>query len=170
MRRPVILLLAASLTLAACGGWSNSRLNPGNWFGRSREVPVEAVAGEVNPLLPTPSAINRKSAADRHVPIATVTELTVERTLTGAIVRATGVAARQGAYEARLTPVPAQEGDPAGVLRYTFEVVYPRNPSAVGNERTRTVLVARALSDQDLQGVRLIRVTAASNSRETRRR
>jgi hypothetical protein len=170
MRRPVILLLAASLTLAACSGWGNSRLNPGNWFGKSRELSAEDIAAGANPLLPAPRAFERKAGTDGHVPVTTVTELTIERTLTGAILRASGIAARQGAYAARLTPITTKEDAEKGILSYALEVIYPVNPRPVGSEPTRTVLVAKDLSNQDLQGVRLIRVSAAGNSRETRRR
>jgi hypothetical protein len=165
MRRSTLFLLAASLFLASCGNWSTSRLNPGNWFGRSRSVQA-ADATEVNPLIPARTGLKRKNPADRHVLIDTISELRVERTNSGAIIRATGIASRQGAYDAVLMA----QGSAKGVLTYSFEIVNPVNLRPVGSERSRTVTAARILSNQDLQGIRMIRVTGARNSRETRRR
>ncbi len=99
MQKPLTVLLVASLLLAGCGGWSESRLNPGNWFGKSRPAPV-AAAEEVNPLIPKSSKgiFSRPEREDVTVPIAEVTELRVDPTTTGAIIYAEGVAARQGPY------------------------------------------------------------------------
>lgn len=170
MIRAVILLVVTSLVLSACG-WRDSRLNPGNWFGRSRDVPVEASAEPVNPLIPSRSSIlRREEEPDRHVPIAQVTELFIDRTTTGAIVRAEGVGRVQGAYAARLK-TQSEDGEPVdGVLTYTFEVLYPVNPRPVGSAQSRKVVVARSLTNQDLAGIRLIRVVAETNARESRRR
>ncbi len=165
MRRSALLLLAASFILASCGSWSTSRLNPGNWFGRSRAVQA-ADAAEVNPLIPTKSGLKGKNPADRHVLIDSISALRVERTNSGAIIQATGIASRQGAFDAVLTAQTAAKG----VLTYSFEIVNPLNLRPVGTERSRTVTVARVLTNQDLQGIRTIRVTGARNSRETRRR
>ena len=169
MRRTVILVTAASLALASCG-WRDSRLNPGNWFGNSREVVLEGEPAEVNPLIPPRRATGKREEEDRHVPIATVSDLKIERTPSGAIIYAEGVAATQGAYSAELRPVNPDEPVSDGVLLYEFVVVYPRDQRAVGTERTRTVTVARTVSTQDLNEVSVIRVTAASNARESRRR
>ena len=51
MQRPLILCLVAAVALSACG-FGGSRLNPLNWFGKSREVAVAETAGPVNPLIP----------------------------------------------------------------------------------------------------------------------
>ncbi len=171
MRRSALLLLVASLTLASCGGWSTSRLNPGNWFGRNREVQAAgAEATNINPLIPAATGFKRKQPVDRHVRIDSISELHVERTNTGAIIYATGIASRQGAFDAVLTPEISAPGDSKGVLSFSFEIVNPVNPRPVGTESSRTVTVARNLTNQDLQGIRIIRVDAARNSRETRRR
>ena len=45
MRFSLTLALIATTSLTACG-FGQSRLNPFNWFGRSKEVPV-AVAPEL---------------------------------------------------------------------------------------------------------------------------
>lgn len=166
MIRAAILLLAASLALGAC----NTMLNPGNWFGRSRSVPVQGDPESVNPLIPKKSAVSRSERPDPHVPILSITDLVVERSQTGAIIRVEGLAAQQGAYAPRLTPQ-NEDGEPVdGVLSYTLEVIYPKNPRPVGPEQTRRIIAARSLTNQDLESVRLIRVTSAQNARESRRR
>ncbi|MBO6777040.1 MAG: hypothetical protein JJ897_16380 [Marinibacterium sp.] len=170
MVRAVILLLVASLALSACG-WRDSRLNPGNWFGRSQPVEIEGEAVPTNPLLPNNASIlSRPEAQDRHVQIYSVSELAIERTSSGAIIRAEGTARVQGAYAARLKPA-SETGEPVdGVMTYSFEVLYPENPRPVGTEISRRVIVARSLTHQDLSAIRVIRVTSETNAREARRR
>ena len=108
MNKTITLLLVSSMILASCG-FRDSRVNPLNWFGRSQSVPVQAGEQEpVNPLIPRRTGFfsrNRaKKAVYRGTPIEQIADLTVERVPGGAIIRATGVAARQGYYEVQLTP------------------------------------------------------------------
>lgn len=166
MRKAVLLVLATSVFLVSCG-FRDSRLNPRNWFGRSEPV---ATAENTNPLIPRRSALARREAPDLHVPITQITELRVERTLSGAIVRAEGLSAIQGVFGARLTPVNEDDEPVDGVLAYTLDVLEPRTPRPVGPEQTRRVVVARALTTQQLLKTRVVRVTAATNARESRRR
>lgn len=173
MRKPIMVLLAASLLLASCGGWGDSRANPRNWFGNSRSAPAAVPAeGEVaNPLIPKKSALaTRPDPVDGTELITNVTELRIERTPSGAIIYATGIASRQGAFDVELRPDPVGEDGDQSVLSFTFRVAYPKDPTNVGNERSRTVVVARSLTSQDLQGIRLIRVAGVQNVRESRRR
>ena len=168
MRIFLSVLLLGALTLSACG-WRDSRINPRNWFGNSREVPVETVV-ETNPLIPRRSGL-RPAPVDTSVPIDRVTELRIEPTNSGAIVYASGIAQWQGAYNARLVPVNRTlTPDENGVLEFSFRVVYPRRSNAVGSEFSRTVHEAFSLSDQDLAAIRTIRVTGARNAQESRRR
>lgn len=170
MRKPLLLLLVSAIVLASCG-WRDSRINPRNWFGRGTEVAVAAET-ETNPLIPQRSGVFRRPAAvDRSVLIGRVTELRIEPTNSGAIVLATGIAERQGAYAARLRPVdPDLLPDENGVLSFTFNVNYPRRATATGSELTRTINEAFSISRQNLVGVRAIRVEAAQNAQESRRR
>ncbi len=166
-----MVLLTASLLLVSCGGWSDSRVNPRNWFGNSRSVETSETKAAVNPLIPRRSGIAQRPApVDRTVPIATVTAMRVERTPTGAIVHATGVATRQGAFDVEIRPDPEATDAEKGVLAFRFLVVYPKFATRSSTQRSRTVNAAIALSQQDLRGVRLIRVSGAQNARETRRR
>lgn len=171
MRTPLLALSLTALVLTGCG-FGQSRLNPFNWFGDSREVSVATEeARPANPLIPRRNRIlARPEVIYGGNPIDTVTELRVEPTLSGAIVQATGVAARQGAYDVRLTAL-EEDGVPVdGVLSFSFDVVFPNRPQPVGNVRSREVVVARSLTQADLEGVRVIRVIAARNAREVRRR
>ena len=171
MRRPLSALVIAATVLTACGTVRDSRLNPFNWFGGSREVAVEADAGPRNPLMPSRNRLlAREDEVYAGVPIDTVTGLEIERTLSGAILRATGVARQQGPYDVRLTPQQPDGVPVEGVLSYSFDVVYPRTPRPVGTERSRRVVAAVSLTHDELEGVRVIRVLGARNARESRRR
>ena len=171
MRKSLALILAGTLILAGCGGWSDSRINPGNWFGKSRSAPVAVAGAEAtNPLLPEEgrkSIFARAEKEDLSVPVATISELRVEPTPNGAIIYATGIASRQGAHELELRLVPDTAED---TLEYTFHVLYPVDPTPAGNEHSRTLRAAVTISEQNLRGIRTIRVSGAENARETRRR
>lgn len=172
MSKTVSLLLAATLTLSACGAVRDSRVNPFNWFGQSRSVAVEPQE-QTNPLIPTRAGLFGNARAEEKIyagtPFDQVTDLTVERIPGGAIIRATGLAARQGSYDVRLTPVNEDEEAVDGVLAYRLERVLPDRRTNVGNEPTREVIAARRVTDQNLRGVRVIRVEARRNAVESRR-
>ena len=165
--KPILTLTLVAMVLAGC----NSRLNPLNWFGNSREVAVTEDT-DVNPLVPRErrSVFARPDYVYPGEPIQTVTELRIERTRSGAIILVEGVASRQGPYEVQLTPANVDDEPVDGVLTYTFDVIYPPFNTAVGSEATRRVTVARSISNQTLAETRVVRVVGASNARETRRR
>ncbi len=149
------LILALTLlgVLAGCARVAESRFNPFNWFGRSQEVQTVA-PGEI-PQDPRPL-------------VDQVTELVIERVPGGAIVRARGLPQTQGYYDGALVSE-TRNAPVDGVLTYQFRVVPPAEPQRVSTPRSREIVVARFLSDQALQGVRSIRVEAASNARAARR-
>ncbi|MEW2911505.1 hypothetical protein [Leisingera sp. JC11] len=129
------------------------------------------MAANVNPLLPQESNARgifaKKPPEDKSVLVSRIDGLEIERTSTGAIIHATGIAARQGAFDVELRRV---EGTEEGVLTYDFRIVYPEEPTITGSEFSRTLHAARTLSNQDLQEVRLVRVNGETNARESRRR
>ncbi len=173
--RFISLMLVASMTLGGCAAVRDSRVNPFNWFGNSQSEPVAAVdPEEVNPLIPTRAGLFERQRAERERyvgrPIDTVSDLVVERVPGGAIVRATGVARVQGLYSVQLTPDNEDELPEDGVLTYRLEGIAPGQQVVGGSTRTRTHTAARKLTDQDLQGVRVIRVVGVQNARTTRRR
>ena len=176
MRKTLTTVLIASFLLAGCGAIRDSRLNPFNWFGRSQEVAVDTgQTTETNPLIPRRTGLFSRSRQeyenrDLTTPIATVSELWVERVPGGAIIRAKGLDATQGAFNVLLVPELDDEVAVDGVLTYTLERQLPLEPRPVGPTQTREVVVARRVTDQTLQGVRTIKVVAAQNARQVRRR
>lgn len=169
--KPVLALTLAALVLVGCGTVRDSRLNPFNWFGNSREVATVST-GEVNPLIPNDSGgvLSRPERVYAGVPIDEILELQIDRTRSGAIIVARGLAARQGPYEVRLTPLDLDEKPQDGVLSYSFDVIYPASNTNVGPEQTRRVTVARSIGNQTLAETRVVRVVGARNAREVRRR
>lgn len=167
MRKPLMALMVATLTLSACGAVRDSRLNPFNWFGQSR---AEAVgAGPTNPLIPPRNRFRRPEAVYAGVPVDTIKEMAIERVAGGAIVRVKGISASQGAYEVRLEA--ENDGQPVkNTLTYTLKAQYPRGNRRIGAETSREVVAARFISDNDLAGVRTIRVVGARNARSSNRR
>lgn len=157
-----VLLVVLALTLAACGRSGRQEAPPAG--------DLDALQAS-NPLLPKKAdKVRAKVAADTGgVAIASITKLEVDPTTAGAIIMVEGLAERQGAYDARLIPLPQDESQ-KGVLSYALKVYYPRQTTPVGSEATRKVIVAQSVSAQQLANVRLIRVTGAQNAREVRRR
>lgn len=174
MRISLTILLAASVSLGACGVVRNSALNPTNWFDRSTSEAIKVVDEEpVNLLIPQKSGLFAKKSSEEAnydgKPFDEIVDLTIERIAGGAIIRATGRADRQGIYSVRLTPVVEDETPVNGVLTYRLEGVKPDANTAVGASATREVTAARKLTDQDLRGVRTIRVEGVRNAQVARR-
>lgn len=151
----LILSLCVLATLAGCARISESRLNPFNWFSGAQSdaesfVPPDPVEADPRPL------------------VAQVTALQVARTPGGAIIRATGLPPTQGFYGAGL--LVEDFGEPQeGVLTYQFRVVPPPETARVSTRQSREIIVGQFLSNQALEGVRVIRVVGASNVMSTRR-
>ncbi|MCE8006418.1 hypothetical protein [Aestuariivita sp.] len=170
-KKPVLALILTSFVLVGCGTVRESRLNPFNWFGGSREV-ATTPDEEANPLVPRERSgiFSRPDEVYAGIPIDQITDLRIERTRTGAIILVEGIAARQGPYDVQLTPATLEDEPVDGVLSYSFDIVYPTRETAIGPERTRRVTVAHSISADVLSQVRVIRVEGARNARETRRR
>ncbi|MEM6759996.1 MAG: hypothetical protein AAF601_11025 [Pseudomonadota bacterium] len=177
MRVLTVTLLSAALTLSACAAVRDSRVNPFNWFGRGQSEPVaQTPAEEVNPLIPTRNErrarLFRRPGEAEYLgtPIDQVNGLVVERVPGGAMIRASGISAFQGAYDVRLTPDNDDEEPVEGVLTYRLEVVQPVRARRGGPERIRTVTAARRLTDRQLENVRTIRVLGVRNAQTSQRR
>jgi hypothetical protein len=174
MRIPLSVLLVASLGLGACGIIRDSALNPTNWFGRSTsETLATQDATPVNPLIPQTNGLFARRGVEEAIytgqPFDEIVDLTVERVSGGAIIRATGLAARQGIYSVQLTPADAEGLPVNGVLTFRLEGVEPDHRTAVGGPATREVTAARRITDQELRGVSTIRVEGLRNARVTQR-
>ena len=170
MKRAVGVLILSALVLTSCGTVRDSRLNPFNWFGRgsSERVVSSTDAAAVNPLIPRGRASVFRTEEDttyRGALIGEVSELLIERRPGGAIVRATGIADRQGPWEVRL--VKDEAAAEADTLTYDMRAYEQARP--VGAEPSRTVTTALWLSDNDLLGIRTIRVRGARNAQVSRR-
>ncbi len=174
MRKSISILLISTLTLTACGTVRDSRINPFNWFGQSRSEAISTTKN-TNPLIPEKrgvslfSGLREQEAEYIGRPFEQVTDLTIERVPGGAIIRATGLAARQGYYSVQLTPANDDELPVDGVLTYRLEGVRPDKNTNVGTVPTREVIAARRLTDQELNGVRSIRVEGQLNALVSRR-
>jgi hypothetical protein len=172
MQRRVFLSMAGAFVLAGCGG---SRLNPRNWFGRSRErrrAAAEAPAEPTNPLIPerenTIFSRRREPEVYEGTLVDQVTMLEVKPTTDGAIVRVEGLPLRQGVYDVRLVP-DTPEGEPVnGVLGYELRAIQPDN-TPQGPERSLRVIAAVAISKQTVERTSEIRVRGARNEQISRR-
>lgn len=150
-----VVFLMLPLAVASCG-ISETRFNPFNWFGGDENVstaePVEVVA-----------------QADSRPVVAEITQLVVERTPGGAIIRVTGLPPTQGWHDASLVSV-NPDGQPFnGVLSYSLRAAPPDAPTRVSTRQSRELTAAVFVSEILLTDVRVIQVTGARNSRIARR-
>ncbi|MBY6005493.1 hypothetical protein KUV62_16325 [Salipiger bermudensis] len=168
MKKSLTVLIVAGVVLAGC----SSSWNPVNWFGQSETVPTTidtSATGASNPLIPARRAsIFRSDAAELYLGsrIETISELLIERRPGGAIIRVTGTANRAGPFEVRLLPDEAEtDGD---TLAYTMNALQSAGPVNVDAD-ARSVTAAIWLTDQELFGIREIRVAGRSNVLVSRR-
>lgn len=156
--RTIALTVGLTLTLAACGGFHDSKLNPRNWFHRS-----QASATTLEPADGYAAAI-----ADGRLPVETVTALEVLPNDVGAIVSAAGLPPTQGFWKAEL--VAQNDGKPVdGVMTYLFLVAEAPYQARVSTPQSREVTAAAYLSTIDLESITSIVVQGAANSRTVRR-
>ena len=148
-RRHVVLGLAVAL--AGCGKVRDSKLNPFNWFRKSK--PRETI------VLPG-------AETDPRPLVDTVLSMQVEPIPGGAVVRARGVTPTQGWWNAELVKRDVEE---EGVLVYEFRLQSPPNRTDVSTQQSREIDVAIYLSDVKLQNVHEIVVQGAKNARSARR-
>ncbi|MFN4160052.1 MAG: hypothetical protein ACK4GO_16855 [Gemmobacter sp.] len=152
MQKPLLAMLVMVLSLTACGRLAESRLNPFNWFGRSQPATVQAADARVT--------------RDRRQLVAEVTDLTLDRTQGGVIIRAVGLPPTQGYWKAELVARPIDEN---GVLVYDFRIFPPPRTTPVSTRQSREVVVATFLTNQKIDGIRQITVQGERSARTTRR-
>jgi hypothetical protein len=155
MTSRLTLALACTLILAGCGGFRDSRLNPFNWFGRSRAVETQVV---VDPTI----------AADGRQLVADVIDMQVDPLPGGAIIRAAGRVPTQGYWDAELVLREGPEADPANPV-YDFRIFPPERQGDVSTPQSREVTVALYLSDVQLARITGITVQGANNARAVNR-
>ncbi|WP_124112690.1 hypothetical protein [Palleronia sp. THAF1] len=154
MKTKIGIALVLALGVAGCGRLADSRLNPLNLFRSSEEVTV------------APTIVEGAELADSRGLIDQILTLDVAQTTGGAIIRATGVAARQGNWDGDLVPVPTET---PGRLTLAFVAQEAPGPTPVSTQRSREVTVAIRLTERELAGIRDITVTGARNARAVRR-
>jgi hypothetical protein len=155
MKRLIAAFLVATIAVAGCSRIRDSKLNPFNWFGRSKAE--QTVAVDAYGIPPDPRPL-----------VQQVTALEVARQPSGAIIRASGLPPTQGWWEADL--LPENEGVAVdGVLTYRFVLKEPLEPTRSSTPQSRELTAAVFLSDIRLQDVSKIVVQGASNSMSTSR-
>jgi len=137
--------LAGLLVLAGCGG------DVPEFLGRegTGQSNFELGGGEELP-------------ASVPVPLA---QASLERSTTGSILVARGVAPTQGFHTAGLRPVDGGRPDAAGIITYRFTAMPPAVPEAVGAARTRGLQAAAFIPSRAEKDLRGVRVTGADTSR-----
>jgi len=168
MRKTFSALLLSTLVLTGCATVRDSRVNPFNWFGKARSEPIAQSSAQANPLIPQTSSIFSRKRNSEAVyngrPVDQITDLTIERVPGGILLRATGLAARQGLYDVQLVPQNKDELPVDGILTYRFEGLEPASQTPIGAAATREVIVARTLTDQQLAEVHTIRIEGQRNA------
>ncbi len=155
MKITVVALLAVSLTVSSCGSIRQSRFNPRNWFGHSQE----GARPDLGPV---------SNVVDHRPLVPQVTGLTIERTSSGALVRAEAVMPGAGWWDPEL--VAENYGRPHdGVLTFRFVAAAPRQPIAESSAAARTIVAVHALTQAQLDTTAEIVVTGETNSRRARR-
>lgn len=156
MKAPLTALLVATLLVTGCNTVRDSRFNPRNWFGQTEEADPRGDLGPTN------------TTVDHRPLVPNVGEMRIERTSSGAIIRAEAVMPTAGWWDAEL--VPENEGRPVdGVLTLRFVAAAPRDAVATQSVRGRTITAAYTLSNAQLDVIGSIVVTGQENSRRTRR-
>lgn len=107
----------------------------------------------------------RTRVVDARGLVETVDSLTIERTPTGAIVRAVGTAETQGFYNAQLV----NTGVSNGVLTLQFRAAAPAGLVPAGAARSRQITTAYVIDMTTLAAVQTVRIEAAQNARSARR-
>ncbi len=146
MTRALIWVTVLGLGLSGCG-FGQSKYNPFNWFGHGARVGT--------PTATFTAPVDRRGLVDQ------VLTLKVEPYPGGAIVRATGLPATQGFWDAALVPLP---DDGKGHIVFEFRILPPKTRAPSGTQPSREVTVAANLTDFALQDISAIEVRSATNA------
>jgi hypothetical protein len=168
INKPISVMVLSALVLTSCGTVRDSRLNPFNWFGRAQSTPVAETSEEINPLIPRRRASIFRQTRDESYQgwaVQQVSDLRIERRPGGAIITAVGTPDYQGAFEVKLVKVDAESD--ATTLTYEFAALQPN--ARTGTLASRQVTAAVWLTDNELAGIRTIRVKAERNVMSSRR-
>lgn len=158
MKTPLIGALIAVMVVSGCSTVRESRFNPFNWFGNSRE--------EAATLEPREGYI---AVRDGRGMVDSVVSLRIDRTPEGALISAVGLPPTQGYWQAELVPVDQFERPENGTLAYEFRIAKPFGQARVSTQQSREVSVGHFVSNTQLQNVRTITVIGKNNRRSSRR-
>jgi len=161
MLRNLALIVGIIAALSGCARVSESKFNPLNWFDRAPEVTAEGAILR-KPLVPAQAEV---TLVDARVLVETLSSASLEPSANGAILRATGIAASQGYFNAELVLVDIT----SGVLTYDFRVERPTGYEAVGSASSRQITVATVIDAASLRGVRGVVVRGANGSKRLSR-
>lgn len=161
MTRQLIISGIVFSLLASCSSVSQSKINPLNWFGPSEPAPAGIQ------VLPTLAPQNGYADfVDTRQLIAAVSDVTISKTSTGAIITATGHTPSLGYFDAQLVPVSAST---ARDLVLEFRVRAPSSNVGTGSAKQRELIAARSISTGQLNALTSVTVHAANGARTTRR-
>ena len=156
MKTSALAALAALVVLGGCSGVRQSALNPFTWFQGASSEPTLVPEGGF------------RDQTDNRPLVAQVTDLAVEPAQGGAIVRAVGLPATQGWWDAELRP--AGELAPVdGELLLRFVVAAPRQPTPAGPPRSRELSAGVFVPTSTLAATRRITVVGAEGARSINR-
>lgn len=172
MHKFLILAVSASLILSGCSGFRESRANPSNWFGGGPAAPAQTdEAASANPLIPERRSIFLRTRVETYdgTLVGEITDIAVEPTAHGAIVRVTGVTDMPGAFDIRL--INETDDKPVdGVLRYSLKALQPPQRTGTGSDlRARTVQAGAFVPARAFEQTTQIEVLGARNSVATGR-
>ena len=163
----IVLALILVTTVAACSGGggtgsasSVSSLNPFNWFGGGNATP-----GADDRALSLAPARGYAQAVDTRPLISQITALSADKTASGVIIRATGLAPAQGYHSAGLVAVASPN---ARELVFEFRARPPQRTARIGPVRLRELVAGVHLTRAQLVGIRTVRIIAGQNSRTVR--
>ncbi|MEL6609025.1 MAG: hypothetical protein AAFO93_08955 [Pseudomonadota bacterium] len=149
--KTAVVCVALVLATSGCARLAESSLNPMNLFNRDKaEQPRE-----IRPLVPEQKVVR---VVDARAVAQSLSALEITPVNSGALVRATGSMGTAGAYGAQLVTVGVEGSTLILALR-----------AFTGGAGGSTVTVGRFLSNEELAGVRNIRVTSQTNALSRRR-
>lgn len=145
-----LLAIGLILGLSACSDGSASSLYPSSWFGGS-DQPPESLAPRGG----------YGAGVDRRPLVQQVSNVSLDRTAYGVILRATAVTPNQGYFDVDLVAVP---NPGAGQLVFDLRAWPPATLTPPGTQSQRQIVTATFISTQSLRGIRQIRVVSATNN------
>lgn len=164
--RNVLLPLVISGALAGCGTLTGSANSSAGSFGSGGSSASAGSSGSGSfgtPRNEPQQVVDKRTvAADGRRLIAVLKDARLERTRDGAIIRATGVADRQGYYDAVLFSPTRMQPDETGTLLLEFRAREPQFPTPVSTEWSRTITVGAFVSNPRLAKIRRIVVAGRS--------